>query len=633
MLAAIVLGALFGLAWPDAGASLEPLGDVFIAAIQMLIGPVVFCTIVTGIASAGQLASVGRVGWKSLVYFEALTTLALIVGLVVMNVFHPGSSLHASPHDLKLSATAKGYVGTAHGEHWYDFLVGIVPGVDGRRVHRRQRAAGAAVAITFAIALRGLGERAAPIVDAIERLGEVVFGMVRIVMYFAPFGAFGAMAFAVGKFGLDTLSSLAAFVGLFWATGIVFAVVVFGLVSRACGVNLFKLYRYFKDELLITLGTANYEAVMPQLISKLERLGLPKRVVGLVVPAGYAFNGDGVCLYLGFAALYIAQAFGVDLSLGQQIGLLAVFLITSKGSAGVAGAGFVILAATISTTGTVPIVGIMLILGVDRFLSTMRGLVSLNGQMVGSIVIFQVGGRAGPRAHRALGGARPRARCRCWHEPPRASAARLRAAARPPSESARGAAARSRPLDRMLLHSPPVADGWNSLLGAIRSARRCRATCASWRSCASRRSTAPSTSGRAHEPVGAGGRARRRRVASPAIAQPAPFDDVCGAVLAYTDAMTRDVEVADAVFEAVGEHFDVARLVELTATIAPTTWSRASSWRWSCAGVRAARRQGRDRHRRGQRRRRAGATAAPPRCFSRARAPPCSRSTATRSLR
>jgi aerobic C4-dicarboxylate transport protein len=387
VLVAIALGAVFGLLWPDAGASLEPLGDVFIAAIQMLIGPVVFCTIVTGIASAGALASVGRVGIKALVYFEVLTTLALIIGLVVMSVFAPGASLHAHPDDLQLSDAAKTYVSTAHSEHWYDFLVGIVPTSSVGAFVEGNVLQVLFVAVLFAIAVRSLGERGEPIVAAIERLGEVAFGMVKLVMVLAPFGAFGAMAFAVGKFGLDTLTSLGAFVGLFWATGIAFMLLVFGLVARLCGINVLKLYRYFKAELLITLGTANYEAVMPQLITKLERLGCPPRIVGLVVPAGYAFNGDGVCLYLGFASLFIAQAFGIDLSLWQQIGLLAVFLITSKGSAGVAGAGFVILAATISTTGTVPIVGIMLILGVDRFLSTMRGLVSLCGQMLGSIVV------------------------------------------------------------------------------------------------------------------------------------------------------------------------------------------------------------------------------------------------------
>jgi aerobic C4-dicarboxylate transport protein len=387
VLVAIVLGAAVGLAFPKVGESLQPLGDTFIAMIRMLIGPVVFCTIVTGIASAGHLTSVGRIGVKALVYFEVLTTVALIIGLVVMDIVGPGRGIHAHASDLHLTGSAKGYVSAAGHEHWYDFLVNIVPKsvvsafVEGNVLQVLF------VAILFAIAVKLLGERGTPIITAVERIGEVFFGIVRMVMYFSPVGAFGAMAYAVGKFGTRTLSSLGAFVGLFWATGILFGLVVFGLVARLCGLRILKLYRYFKDELLITLGTANYEAVMPRLIEKLERLGCPKRVVSLVVPAGYAFNGDGVCLYLGFASLFIAQAFGVHLSLGQQIGLLAVFLITSKGSAGVAGSGFIILAATLSTTGSVPVVGIMLILGIDRFLSTMRGLVSLGGQILGSLVV------------------------------------------------------------------------------------------------------------------------------------------------------------------------------------------------------------------------------------------------------
>ncbi|GII22870.1 cation:dicarboxylate symporter family transporter [Planosporangium mesophilum] len=387
VLVAIALGTAVGLAFPKTGESLQPLGDTFIAMIRMLIGPVVFCTIVTGIASAGHLTSVGRIGIKALVYFEVVTTLALIVGLVAMDLVGPGRGIHAHPSDLHLTGSAKGYVSAAGNEHWYDFLVNIVPKTVVSAFVEGNVLQVLFVAVLFAIAVKLLGERGAPIIGAVERVGEVFFGIVKMVMYFSPIGAFGAMAYAVGKFGGRTLSSLGAFIGLFWAVGILFMLIVFGAVARLCGLRILKLYAYFKDELLITLGTANYEAVMPRLIEKLERLGCPKPIVSLVVPSGYAFNGDGVCLYLGFASLFIAQAFGVDLSLWQQIGLLAVFLITSKGSAGVAGSGFIILAATLSTTGAVPVVGIMLILGIDRFLSTMRGLVSLGGQILGSLVV------------------------------------------------------------------------------------------------------------------------------------------------------------------------------------------------------------------------------------------------------
>lgn len=387
VLVAIVAGAVLGLLAPGVGAALEPVGTGFIALIQMLIAPVVFCTIVTGIASAGELTAVGRIGVKALVYFEVVTTLALVVGLVVMDVFRPGAVVHARPEALTLSGSAAQYAAQGEGGHWYDFLVDIIPEGVVNAFTGGNVLQVLLVSILFAIAVKAMGAAGTPIVAAVQKVGDAVFGMIRLVMYTAPIGAFGAMAYTTGKFGVRTLVSLGNFVALFWITGIVFSLVVFGLLARLCGLRILRLYRYFRDELLITLGTANYEVVMPALLRKLTHLGAPRRIVGLVVPSGYAFNGDGVCLYLGFASLFIAQAFGVELSLWQQIGLLAVFLVTSKGSAGVAGAGFVILAATLSTTGVVPVVGIMLIIGVDRFLSTMRGLVSLSGQILGSLVV------------------------------------------------------------------------------------------------------------------------------------------------------------------------------------------------------------------------------------------------------
>jgi aerobic C4-dicarboxylate transport protein len=410
VLVAIVLGAALGFIAPGVGAALQPVGTGFISLIQMLIAPVVFCTIVTGIASAGELTSVGRVGVKALVYFEVLTTIALVIGLIVMDLFRPGAGIHANPDSLKLSGSAQQYVQTGESQHWYDFIVAIIPRTVVSAFTDGNVLQVLLVAILFAIAMKALGERGAPLVRGIERVSDALFGIVKIIMYLAPIGAFGAMAYTTGKFGASTLASLGGIVVLFWGTGIVFCLVVFGTVARLCGIRILKLYKYFKDELLITLGTANYEAVMPQLMKKLEHLGCPKRIVGLVVPSGYAFNGDGVCLYLGFASLYIAQAFDVNLSLWQQIGLLAVFMITSKGSAGVAGAGFVILAATLSTTGVVPVAGIMLILGIDRFLSTMRGLVSLCGQMLGSIVVSRWEGVFDlDRARKVLSGETPAA--------------------------------------------------------------------------------------------------------------------------------------------------------------------------------------------------------------------------------
>lgn len=387
VLVAMVLGAILGFAAPDAGAAMQPFGDGFIALIRMLVGPVIFCTIVTGVASAGQLAGVGRIGVKALVYFEVVTTVALIIGLVVMNVLRPGAGVHADPHSVTISGLAGQYANQGEHQHWYDFLTGIIPDsvvsafVDGNVLQVLL------ISVLFAFAIKLMGERGKPLARGVERVGDAVFAIVKLVMYLAPIGAFGAMAYTTGKFGMKTLTSLGAFVGEFWLTGIFFCLVVLGVVARLCGIRILRLYRYFSDELLITVATANYEAVMPRLIDKLQRLGCPKRIVGLVVPSGYAFNSDGICLYMGFAGLYIAQAFDIHLSLAQQLGLLAVFLITSKGGAGVAGAGFVLLAATLSATGAVPVAGIMLIFGVDRFMSTMRGIVSLCGQTLASIVV------------------------------------------------------------------------------------------------------------------------------------------------------------------------------------------------------------------------------------------------------
>lgn len=387
VLVAMAIGAVLGFAAPGVGAAMQPFGDGFIALIRMLVGPVIFCTIVTGVASAGQLAGVGRIGVKALVYFEAVTTVALIIGLVVMNVLRPGAGVHADPGSVTISGLAGQYANQGEHQHWYDFLTGIIPDsvvsafVDGNVLQVLL------ISVLFAFAIKLMGDRGKPLARGVERVGEAVFAIVRLIMYLAPVGAFGAMAYTTGEFGVKTLTSLGAFVAEFWVTGLFFCLVVLGVIARLCGIRILRLYRYFSNELLITLATANYEAVMPQLIAKLERLGCPKRIVGLVVPSGYAFNSDGVCLYLGFAGLYIAQAFDIQLSLAQQLGLLAVFLITSKGGAGVAGAGFVLLAATLSATGAVPVAGIMLIFGVDRFMSTMRGIVSLCGQTLASIVV------------------------------------------------------------------------------------------------------------------------------------------------------------------------------------------------------------------------------------------------------
>ncbi len=286
VLVAIVLGAAVGLIAPGVGASLQPLGDGWIALIRMLIGPVIFCAIVTGIASAGRLAGVGRIGIKAIVYFEVITTVALLIGLIVMNVLHPGAGIHANPADVKISGSATKYVSTAQSQHWYSFLVNIIPSTVVSAFVNTNVLQVLLVAVLFAISLRALGDRAAPVARGVAVIGDVFFDMVRLVLYLAPIGAFGAMAYATGAYGLSTLTSLAYMVGLFWGTGIVFCVVVLGVVARLVGLRVLRLYRYFKDELLITLGTSNYEAVMPQLITKLEQLGCPRPIVSLVVPPG-----------------------------------------------------------------------------------------------------------------------------------------------------------------------------------------------------------------------------------------------------------------------------------------------------------------------------------------------------------
>ncbi|WP_417218008.1 cation:dicarboxylate symporter family transporter [Arthrobacter sp.] len=405
MAVAIVLGALVGILFPAVGTGLAPLGTSFIGLIQMLIAPVIFCTIVAGIAGAGELASVGRIGVKAFVYFEVMTTLALATGLLVINVLKPGAGMNADASELKLNDAAQSYVQAGENNSMLDFFLNIIPHSFVGAFSDNNVLQVLLLAVLTAIAIGIAGPKADGIVAAVEKLNAVIFGIIKIIMYLAPLGAFGAMAYTTGKFGVATLLSLGWVVLLFWLTGIAFAVLAFGAVARICGLRILVIYRYFKEEILITLGTSNYEAVMPQLMRKLEAIGCPKSVVGLVVPSGYAFNGDGVCLYLGFASLFIAQAFGIDMTIWQQVGLLAVFMLTSKGSAGVAGAGFVILAATLSTTGSVPVVGIMLLLGVDRFLSTMRGLVSLAGQMMGSIVVSSWEKRLdAPRALRIMRG-------------------------------------------------------------------------------------------------------------------------------------------------------------------------------------------------------------------------------------
>src|SRR5215207_3365615 len=380
VLVGIVLGILVGHFFPKTGQALEPIGESFINLILMVIAPIIFCTVVAGIAGMADLKSVGRIGLKALVYFEVLSTIALILGLVVINVVRPGAGANAEPP--KLSGDAAGYVAQGETAHWYDFIFDIFPDsfvgafADGDVLQVLF------ISILVAIALQLLGEVGRPVTRAIGLIGKVFFQIVRIIMYAAPVGAFGAMAYAIGTYGIDTLTSLLTLILTFYATAI-----FFGVVAAICGINILKLIRYIKDELLIVLGTSSSETVLPQLIKKLEHLGCPRPVVGLTVPAGYSFNLDGTAIYLSLAAVYIAQAENVGLSIGQQLGILAVLLLTSKGAAGVTGSGFIILAATLSTVGTIPVAGVMLIFGIDKFMSECRALTNVCGNTVASIFV------------------------------------------------------------------------------------------------------------------------------------------------------------------------------------------------------------------------------------------------------
>ncbi|MDQ3912845.1 MAG: dicarboxylate/amino acid:cation symporter [Actinomycetota bacterium] len=387
VLIGIVLGILVGYFFPSTGQSLEPLGNTFINLIKMVIPPVIFCTVVAGIAGMGSLRSAGRIGVKALVYFEVLTTVALVLGLIVINVVRPGEGVNADPSGIEVNSTVSGYISKGESSHWYDFIFHIVPDSAVGAFANGDVLQVLFFSVLFALALHALGDRGKPIIQGIEWLSQAFFQVIRIVMYAAPIGAFGAMAFAIGKYGIGTLTSLFSLIMTFYATSIFFVLIVLGLVAALAGVNILKLLRYIKEELLIVLGTSSSESVLPQLMRKLEHLGCPRSVVGLTVPSGYSFNLDGTCIYLTLAAVYVAQAQNIDLSIGQQLGIVGVLLLTSKGAAGVTGSGFIVLAATLSSIGTIPVEGIMLIFGIDKFMSECRSLTNLCGNSVASIVV------------------------------------------------------------------------------------------------------------------------------------------------------------------------------------------------------------------------------------------------------
>ncbi|CAN7612321.1 C4-dicarboxylate transporter DctA [Massilia sp. LjRoot122] len=387
VLIAIVVGILLGHFMPELGTKLKPLGDLFIKLIKMLLAPIIFASIVVGIARMNNVHEAGRVGLKAVLYFEVVSTLALVIGLVVVNLFKPGEGMNVDPALIDGSTVAT-YTQKAQQQGGaLDFILNIVPNSVVGAFANGDMLPIIFFSLLFAIALARAGKTVEPFVDMLDQFLHGMFGVVRIAMYVAPLGAFGGMAFTVGKYGIGTLLSYGQLILCLYLTSAIFIVLVLGIVMQACGLSLFKFMRYIKDELFVTLGTASTEAVLPQMLVKLEKLGIPKPVVGLVLPTGYAFNADGTAIYLTMAAIFIAQAMNIDLTLWDQLILLGVLLFTSKGSAGVAGAGFVALAATLASMHKIPVEGLVLLLGVDRFLNEARAFTNLVGNGVATVVV------------------------------------------------------------------------------------------------------------------------------------------------------------------------------------------------------------------------------------------------------
>jgi aerobic C4-dicarboxylate transport protein len=386
VLVGIALGILAGWLFPDFGRSLKPLGDGFIKLVKMIISPVIFLTVVTGIAGMSDLKAFGRVGAKAMAYFLTFSTLALAVGLLVGNIARPGAGLNIDPATLNTSAIST-YVGKAKEQSVTEFALNIIPNTAISAFTSGEILQVLFVAILFGISLAMIGERGERFLGTLRTLTAIVFRMVHILMYAAPIGAFGAMAFTIGEYGIGTLGNLAGLIATFYVTSLLFVVVVLGLVCRAAGFSLFGLIRYIKEELFLVLGTSSSESAMPLLMEKLERAGVPKPIVGLVVPTGYSFNLDGTNIYMSLAALFIAQATNTPLSMADQLLLMAVAILSSKGAAGVTGSGFIVLAATLSVVPSVPVAGMALILGVDRFMSECRALTNFTGNAVATLVV------------------------------------------------------------------------------------------------------------------------------------------------------------------------------------------------------------------------------------------------------
>ena len=386
VIVAIVCGVVLGVVAPEWGAAMRPLGDGFIKLIKMLIAPIVFATVVVGIAQMGSMREVGRIGLGALLYFEVVSTLALLIGLVVVAVIAPGSGLHVDPASLDATQLAT-YTAPQQHVTAVQFLLNVIPDSVVGAFARGDILQVLLFAVLFGLALLAMGDGARALIEVIDQASHGLFRVVGILMRLAPLGAFGAMAFTIGKYGLGTLLSLGKLMAAVYVTCIVFVFVVLGAVMRWTGLGLWPLLRYIREEILIVLGTSSSESVLPRLLAKMERLGCSKPVVGLVIPTGYSFNLDGTSIYLTMAALFVAQATDVHLSLQQQLGILALLMLTSKGAAAVTGGGFITLAATLSAFPMIPVAGIALLLGVDRFMSEARSITNLIGNAVATVAV------------------------------------------------------------------------------------------------------------------------------------------------------------------------------------------------------------------------------------------------------
>ncbi|MDH0648965.1 dicarboxylate/amino acid:cation symporter [Pseudomonas sp. GD03858] len=386
VIVAITIGILLGHYYPETGVALKPLGDGFVKLIKMVIAPIIFCTVVSGIAGMQSMKSVGKTGGYALLYFEIVSTIALIIGLVVVNVVQPGAGMHVDVSTLNASSVAA-YAAAGAQQTTVGFLLNVIPNTVVGAFANGDILQVLMFSVLFGFALHRLGSYGKPVLDLIDRFAHVMFNIINMIMKLAPIGAFGAMAFTIGQYGVGSLVQLGYLMACFYITCILFILVVLGGICRAHGFSVLKLIRYIREELLIVLGTSSSESALPRMLAKMERLGAKKSVVGLVIPTGYSFNLDGTSIYLTMAAVFIAQATDTTMDITHQITLLLVLLVASKGAAGVTGSGFIVLAATLSAVGHLPVAGLALILGIDRFMSEARALTNLIGNAVATVVV------------------------------------------------------------------------------------------------------------------------------------------------------------------------------------------------------------------------------------------------------